>query len=165
MNQYELQFDENEEIDSFYVDVSMQSVDYGDRNITCIYTTYGIKCIDSQYCRLIQNLNVKVKQLYRINRRHAEYSNIKTKEIHKGIEHFTYYDKIELDQNYCEVRVEWENGQTHDFFYGNKPKFDISTRKIDSDLLKNEIIENCHLHIKIKENLISNLETYKNIEC
>ena len=165
MKQYELNFDKAEDIDSYYVDASAQSFDYGNRTISSSYTSYGIKCIDSQYCRLIQNLNQKVKQLYAINRRYAEYSNIKTREAHKGYECFTYYDKIELDQNYCEVRVEWENGQTHDFFYGNKPKFDLITRKTDPDLLKNEIIDNPHLHVKIKENLISNLESYKNIEC
>jgi len=154
INQYELDLDEITDINNYYVD---QSVYRG--IISSAYTPYGIKCIDSQYSILIRNIDSKVKQLYAINRReHQEISPRTGKLYNAGYK--TFYDPIPLDDNYCEVRVEWENGTTHDFFYGDKPVFDINTRKSNPEQLKKEIKVNPHLHLMIKENLLLNLDNF-----
>lgn len=159
-NQFEIQFEEKEDIESYYVDQSIYSTQIGYRSITSAYTPWGISKIDAQYGYLIRAINSKVKQLYAINRRPAQYSDIKNREVHESYHYYTFYDTIELSDSYCEVRVEWENGQIADFFYGSKPVFDIKTRKTNPEQLRKEIIDNPHLHVKIKENLISNLDSY-----
>ena len=161
MNQHELQFDENVDIRDWYIDQSMSSTNIGFRNISSAYTPWGIGAIDSQYSALIRNVNFKVKQLYAINRRVSTYCDIKTRKVHEMyLAYHTYYDPIELNDKYCEVRVEWENGEIRDFLYGDRPVFDVKTRKSNPEQLRKSIKENLHLHVMIKENLILNLENY-----
>jgi hypothetical protein len=161
MNQYELQLDETVNIRDWYIDQSMFSTNIGFRNISSAYTPWGISAIDGQYCTLIRNVNIKVKQLYAINRRkYEDFCNIKTREVHMSFHPRTFYDPIELNDKYWDVRVEWENGDVHDFHYGDKPVFNLETRKTNPEQLKKEIIDNPHLHVKIKENLLLNLESY-----
>ena len=159
--QYDIEFEEKPDVQSYYVDQAIHHSTYGYRSITSAYTPWGISKIDEQYCTLIRNMHFKVKQLYAINRRVSTYCDIKTRQEHEVyLGYHTYYDPIELNDRYCEVRVEWENGHIHDFFYGNKPVFDINTRKTNPEQLRKEIIDNPHLHVKIKENLVGNLDSY-----
>jgi hypothetical protein len=159
--QHELEFEEKVDTRDWYIDQSMFSTNIGDRNISSAYTPWGIGAIDGQYCALIRNLNFKVKQLCAINRRkYEDFCNIKTREVHMSFHYKTFYDPIELSDRYCEVRVEWENGDVRDFFYGDKPVFDVETRRTNPEQLRKEIIDNPHLHVKIKENLLLNLESY-----
>lgn len=155
--QYELEFERN--IEDWYVDQSPK----GGAFISSIYTPHGIKQIDSQYCNLIQNINNKIKQVYRIARRPTVYSVIKTREVKEMyLSHQTYYDPIELsDHNgYGEIRIEWETGFHYDFYYGTTPLFDVKSGKVDPDQLRMSI-KNCpNLHVMIKENLLLNLDNY-----
>lgn len=166
MNQYEIEFKEKESFEDYYLDQSMKSARYGDRIIGSAYTPYGIKCIDSQYSSLILNLNLEVKQIYNIDRRPIKGCHIKTKKEYESF-YDTFYDPIDIDgKGYTGygLKIEWVNGRTKEFFYGNRPKFDINTRKTDPIQLRQEIIDNPHLHVKIKENLLSNLETFSKNE-
>lgn len=153
-NQFKIEFEEQKDVQAYYVD---QARFYG--VVSGSYTSYGIHCIDTQYFHLISNINIKVKQLYAINRRRERCISVRTGEEYEG-NYKTYYDPIELNDRYCEVRVEWEGGHVHDFFYGKKPVFDLETRKTNPEQLRKEIIDNPHLHVKIKENLLLNLENY-----
>jgi len=158
--QYELEFEEGIDFDKIYIDQSIFITDVADRRISSAYTAYGIQCIDSQYIHLIRNMQYKVKQLYKIDRRVSTYCDIKTRKVHEMyLSYHTYYDPIELDYRWGDVRVEWENGNIVDFHYGDQPVFDIKTRRSNPDQLRKEIIDNPHLHIMIKENLLSNLNS------
>lgn len=158
--QYEIEFEEPK-IESYYIDQAMR----GGSLVFSAYTPYGIRQIDSQYCTLIRNINCKVAQLYAIKRRRYEYlCNIKTREVSMSPTLGTFYDPINFDGEYYEVRVLWENGHQHDFYYGNKVVFDPITRKTNPEQLKVCIKNNPHLHVKIKENLLENLENYLKLD-
>lgn len=152
-NQYELGLEQD--VQSYYVDQTPI-----DSAIQSYYTSYGIKCIDSQFCQLILNLHRKIKQVYAIRRRQEEsFCNIKTREVHLG-PYRTYYDPIDLSEcnGYIEIRIEWENGFYHDFQYSRTPMFDLKTRNTNPIQLKKAIKECPNLHVNIKENLLDNLE-------
>lgn len=157
--QYEIEFEEGIDFDKIYIDQSIFITDVADRRISSAYTAYGIQCIDSQYGHLIRNMQSKVKQLYKIDRRKPKYCDIKTRKEYEMYSYHTYYDPIELDYRCGDVRVEWENGHVVDFHYGDQPVFDIRTRKTNPDQLRKEILDNPHLHIMIKENLLSNINS------
>ena len=151
--QYDIEFEQD--IESYYVDQAMSS-----GIVFSSYTPYGIRCIDSQYGHLIRNVNNKVKQLFAINRREEDCISVRTGEKYKG-RIKTFYDPIELNhKGGYEVRVVWENGDQCDFFYGDKPVFDIDTKKSNPDQLHKSIKNNVHLHVMIKENLLHNLNNY-----
>lgn len=152
-NQYELEFDDKKVEDYYYDQSPINSI------VSSLYTSHGIKCIDSEYCTLIMNMDLKVKQVYAINRRtETLISKFNLKEYESSYK--TFYDPIELNKGYgtIGVRVEWENGDTYDFNYGDRPLFDNKTNKTDPNQLISSIKENPHLHTKIKENLISNIK-------
>lgn len=114
-SQYELELEENkaDEIQNYYVDQSPKN-----GIVSCVYTSYGIKAIDSQFCQLILNIHNKVKQVYSINRRPEElFTEIKTRNVVTGC-YKTFYDPIEKSScnGYGEIRVEWDNGHYYDFF-------------------------------------------------
>jgi len=160
--QYELEFEKIIDFDKIYIDQSIFITDVADHRIRSAYTVHGIKCIDSQYGHLIRNMHSKVKQLYKIDRRVSTYCDIKTRQVHERYHGYhTYYDPIELDYRWGSVRVEWENGHIVDFHYGDQPVFDVKTRRSNPDQLRKEILDNPHLHIMIKENLLSNLNHTK----
>ena len=155
-NQYELEFESN--FDEYYIDQSFINGCF----ISSCYTSYGIKCIDSQYAFLIMNMH-RCGTLYTIERNVEKY-------IWKGIEcegtqYIETYKTIDLNDkkrgmNFG-VRVIYDNGNQKDFFYGQKPIFDTETRKIDIEQLINDIKADVHLHVKIKENLLENIKNYE----
>jgi len=98
--QHALEFEEKS-AQSYYVDQAIHHSTYGPRSVVSAYTPWGISAIDGQYCSLIRNINVEVKQLYAIRRRHSTYSDIKTREVHEDSEYYTFYDPIELSDRYC----------------------------------------------------------------
>lgn len=156
-NQYEIELEGiNDDVESYYVD---QAVNNG--VIYSFYTFHGIHCIDSEYSNLIRNINEKVKRIYLINRKKSQCSDIKTRELFEFHNYYTWYDSVELSNHRLnEIRIEWENGFICDFTYIIIPKFDLITRKTNPELLRKEIKENPHLHNKIKENLLENLDNY-----
>jgi hypothetical protein len=157
--QYELALG-GQDIDSWYIDQSPTSGVY----VGSAYTPWGVRKIDSQFCMLIQNIHNKIKRVYHINRRKAESTNIKTRKVEEGYDYFTYYEPIEQSElnrwPYCEMRIEWEYGKYHDFYYAKAPVFDLKTGNIDPEQLRKQIKECPHLHVMIKENLLLNLENY-----
>ena len=40
-----------------YTDQGIYVSEFGDRRVTTAYTTYGIRCIDSNYCERIKNIH------------------------------------------------------------------------------------------------------------
>lgn len=155
-NQYEIELEEDPSV--YYVDQSIHNSTIGYRTITSAYTPYGIRSIDSEYCNLIRNLNVPVKQVYGINRRkYEDFCDIKTREVHMSFNYGTFYDPIELNSRRHEIRIEWINGEYRDFLYNEVPLFDLKSRMVNFNSLINSIKDNQHLHVKIKENLLSNL--------
>jgi hypothetical protein len=150
-NQFELFPPSN--IEDYYTDQSIYCADIGDRRITSAYTPWGIKCIDSQYSILIQKMDIPVKEVYAMDR------------VSTGwyLQFKEEYTPIPLDSEIggpiC-VRVEWIDGTIKDFFYHDRPIFDIKTRKVNVEWLKSNIKKNPHLHVMIKENLLDNIESY-----
>lgn len=158
-NQYEIELEGiNNNVESYYVDQSMRN----GAGVFSAYLPYGIRCIDSDYCNLIRNINEEIKQIHSIVRRKLQCSDIKTRELFEFFNYYTWYEPIELNgrSNGHGIVVEWENGNKHEFIYGGIPKFDLKTRKSDPEQLRKEIKENPHLHNKIKENLLGNLDNY-----
>lgn len=162
-NQYEIELEGiNDDIESYYVDQSIYctKVDYG-KDLVSAFTPYGIKCLDSEYSKLIRNINEKVKRIYLINRKKSQCSDIKTRELFIFYNYYTWYDLVELSNDRLnKIRIEWENGFIYDFMYVTIPNFDLVTRKTNPELLRKEVKENPHLHNKIKENLLLNLDNY-----
>jgi len=157
MNQYKLDlegFDENIHID--------QSSKYGP--VGSSYTSWGVKVIESDYITFIQNINVKVKQLYNIARRTGEICiNPRTGKEYISGDWKTYYDKIKIDKSGRHsfgLCIEWENGESRDIHGDTYPKFDSKTKMIDAEALKIQLINDIHLHVRIKENLLLNLDNY-----
>jgi hypothetical protein len=148
-------------MEDIYVDQAFRTVGFGDRVITSSYTPHGIRCIDSQYCKLILNLHRNIKNVFHINRRKAIFSSVNTRKVEESYDYYTFYDKIEMSQcnGYLEIRIEWDNGEIGDFFYGTTPTFDLKTKNINPKQLKKEIKNNPHLHKMIKDNLLSNINT------
>lgn len=151
-----------EDIEDYYIDQAPTSTTYGYRTVSSVYTPEGIRRIDSQYIVLIKNINERVKQIYSIVRRPAEYSEIKTRIVHKSYNYYTFYEPLGLKEfnGFSDIRVEWENGTIYDFHYGPIPIFNSKTKKTNQKLLKESIEESPNLHSKIKENLLVNLEAY-----
>ena len=145
MNQYKLDLEGFEE--DIHVDQAPNNGPVGS-----FYTEHGLQHIECDYIFFIKNINVEVKQLYRIDRR--------TDSI--GISYKTYYDEIGLDivGGFSHgLRIEMENGETRDV-RDVYPKFDSKNKKIDAEALMIELTNDIHLHIKIKENLLLNLDNY-----
>lgn len=160
--QYELEV--GQEIEDYYVDQAFFALRTPGLQYSSGYTPYGIKCIDSNYCELIKNLHSKIKNIYEINRRkEIKISPRDGKPYESGYE--TFYDPCEITEGNgtLGIRVEWENGSVHDFKHGDKPVFDKEARNITPEQLRKSIKENINLHVQIKENLLSNLESAINL--
>jgi DUF2075 family protein len=57
------------------------------------------------------------------------------------------------------LRITWENGVTHEFFYWDETLIiDPKTHQEDPKALRRHIKKNIHLHKDIKNNLILNLD-------
>ena len=152
----------NKEID--YSDQAVYINEFGDRRITSFWTSYGIKCIDSQFCRRIQNINVEVDKISNIDRVKETYIGRDGKEHEYYLKYKTVYVEKKIGEpevGYGE-RVLWKNGTQYDFVYDDMCKFDPLTRKENPNELRKEILDNPHLHKDIKENLIYNLDQYLN---
>lgn len=157
-NQFEMEFEESEKAESYYVDQAMSN----NVHVFSAFTPHGIRGIDSEYCELIKNIHSEVKQLYTINRRREKLISTRNGQEYEG-DYKTYYDPISLNDNYGDVRVEWDNGVVYDFKMDVKPIFDLKTKKTNPEQLRKDIQDNPHLHVKIKENLIENLDNYLKI--
>lgn len=158
MNQYKLEFEGFEE--NIHIDQSFLN----DANICSAYTSWGLKVIESDYITFILNVNVKVKQLYNIERRTGEIciSPITGKE-YVSSDWKTYFDPIKIEESGKHsygLRIEWENGEMRDIYGDNYPIFNPKTKMIDIEALKKQITNNVHLHVKIKKNLLDNLNNY-----
>jgi len=157
MSQYKL----FEDIEDYYVDQSAFSSEFADRCISSFYTPYGIKCIDSQYSFLIQNMD-QCATVYKIKREIEKYIDFKGVEC-EGIHYVDKYEPIPSDyDSRCGYgfRIIYDDGNTKDFFYGKRPIFG-SDRKIDVEQLITDIKNDAHLHVMIKENLLQNIENYE----
>lgn len=160
MNQYKLEFEEFEE--NIHIDQSFLN----DTSVCSAYTSWGIKVIESDYITFILNANVKVKQLYNIERRTGEIciSPITGKEYISS-DWKTYFEPIKIEESGKHshgLRIEWENGNTRDIHGDTYPTFNPKTKLIDTEALVKQITNNIHLHVKIKENLLDNLNSYLN---
>lgn len=132
--QYEL-FDK--EIEDYYVDQAGR-LGY----VSSFYTSYGIKCFDSEYSNRIQNLFnpvIKLKAGHNWSGKDA-----------KEIELTNYRSYTEMLFVTREVHGEYKYSYTY-------PKFLINGME-DPEVLRKDIKGNSHLHVKIKENLLQNLD-------
>jgi len=148
--------------EDYYVDQASTSYNIYDRNISSNYTSYGIQILDSQYSKLIRNIDEKIVELYHRARRKAQHSNIKTKKVEESYHYYTYYNPIKPEDfnGWIDIKVVWENGNSYEFLYTPLPKINPKTWKFDRRDLKKHITNNPHLHPKIKENLLANLKNY-----
>ncbi len=160
--------------------------------ISSSFTPHGIHCIDTEYCRRIQNICKPVLKLIKIERkphyRDGEYES----------DFWDEYTELSLDEDYHNYdRIVFIHNQNNpyikmptpeyvvEFFkkYPNsKSIFNYQTQSIieteycytyptylashkgeNPENLKKEIEENTHLHKLIKENLLDNLHNY--IKC
>jgi hypothetical protein len=154
---------------------------YG-RYVSSSYTSYGISCIDSEYCRRIQNIYKPVLKLIKIERvPHYKDGTYRS-------DYWDEYTELSLDDDYHNYdRVSFihnegnsfielpdkrtekgkENGVqyqqfmliTPEYSYTH-PTYSAKHRGEDPKLLRKEIKENPHLHKLIKKNLLDNLTNY-----
>lgn len=155
---------EHEEI---YVDQSSNYSEFYDRAVFSSYTPYGIKCIDSEFCSRIQNIDSRIVKIVYIavERMLSKDSWLSKADIEKYKDlksELTIEDLIENKWGGWgnELRITWENGNTREFFYWDAPMvIDIETGKENPVILREHILKNPHLHQEIKDNLISNLDS------
>lgn len=120
------------DIDDLYVDQAMVN----GSGFFAAYTPWGVKQIDSLFCRRIQNL-------------------IKTPEdIERDIQ-------AELECRYFPSRPIWDGKVTpedlkREFVEEERAKFQNDS----PNSIRNDILSNEHLHACIKENLLFNLDNY-----
>lgn len=156
-----------------YRDQSPYSSKFYDRRVDSFYTEYGVKCIDSQFCVRIQNIHERIVKIINIPIERmlirdwlhcGNTDNEVDERIAKGLR-----AEISIDDYINgkwggwgnELRITWENGRTHEFFYWNETLvIDPKTGKEDPKVLRKHIRKNAHLHNDIKKNLISNLNGY-----
>ncbi len=167
-------------MEDYYYDCSGENDVYGDRRFISLYTSYGIKCIDSEYSRRIQNIGKPVLRLIKINRTHHyedgtyrsqwwdDYTDMSLDEDFKS------YDRSMFIHDEGSVFIELEDKRTE---YGKKnnipyqqfvhivkeycythPTYSAKHKGEDPKALRKEIRENPHLHKKIKQNLLGNLK-------
>jgi len=133
-----------ESIEDLYVDQAMVNDVYGDRGIFSAYTPYGIRQLDSGYCRRIIDIQDGQEEA---RKRILEKKESNIKEASMG---FYYHKEVRLMG--IEERAEEE----------------LSHVGEDPDKLRDEILCNPHLHACIKENLLLNLDRIlrdKNGKC
>lgn len=167
-----------------YVDQAGTVLVVGDRMITSSYTSYGIQCIDSEYGRRIRNLNRPVLRVIKITRaKHNnstfdywdDYEEIPLDKdfycfdraafIYEGEELNPFIDlPITKDvQRLIDRGLEYQKQEFEGIIFSyTNPTYLASHRGEDPLALEHEIINNEHLHLSIKENLLSNLKNYIN---
>jgi hypothetical protein len=156
-----------ENIDDLYVDQAPHRSRYLYRAFFSTYLPYGLKSIESSFISRILNINEPIKQVYDIVRRPQIWYNSRTGLPFESMNYETHYDEIDpydLKIGYGK-RVVWENGSERDIHHGGNdvlPKVDFKTKMDNPQLLWYEIYYNPHLHDKIKENLLYNLENIYN---
>ena len=151
-------------------------------SVSSFYTSYGIRCIDSEYSRRIQNLYKPVLKLIKIDRVSHYGSGIYTSD------YWDDYTELSLDEDFhnydrvCFVHDEGnafielpdkrtEKGKangiqyqqfmliTREYSYTH-PTYSAKHKGEDPKALRKEIKENPHLHKLIKKNLLGNLTNY-----
>lgn len=145
-----------EEVEDYYVDQAMFGIRHVGFSMGSTFTSYGIKCIDSEYCILIQQIDRPILKAYEFERRRAQFSDVKTRKVDTTYGHYEFYDPIEISkiENTCEPVIVWENRERK-FTYINEIK--VVDNMIDVKWLTKSIKNNKHLHVKIKENLLGNI--------
>jgi len=146
--------------ENIYIDQAMRHGGH----VFSAYTPYGIRSIDSNYAQRIRNINNEVEKVFRIRREHSTFYSWKG-ELLESMNYETVYREMnpnDSDNKYLDLRVIWKGGCKRDFLNGdNAPTFiNRSSKKENPQTLFYEIMQNPHLHDKIKDNLISNLESY-----
>lgn len=135
-------------INNIYIDqCGLQSTHVADRVFSHAYTPMGIRQIESNYVYRIRNVDVPIKTC------------LKRRDCMK----IDYYEVDITECNgYNEITIEWENGNRHSFNIGNNSPKNVSadTRMECPDSLREEIQNNPHLHARIKDNLLQNLDCY-----
>lgn len=149
--------------------------------VSSSYTSYGIKCIDSEYCRRIQNINNPVKKLIRVDRvphyRDGTYSSDYWDEYTELPldEDFRSYDRsvfVHNDNEIYSYHVITEDMQRRidrgrpyndkyiivkEYTYTH-PIYSAKHNGEDPEALEKEIKDNHNLHQTIKDNLLLNLK-------
>lgn len=171
-----------EEIEDYYYDQATDKSTFLGRSVTSFWTPWGIKCMDSEYCYRIRNLGKKVTKLITINReKHNDffldvwevYRELPLNKDHKLYDRFAWitndenpYVVIERTAEYIERKnkigkaYQLKELRGYVFSYTN-PTYVAELGGEDPKALRAEIEGNPHLHKKIKENLLSNLNTYE----
>lgn len=166
------------DIQDFYYDCAFQSTTYGDRRFTSGWTPHGIKCIDSEYSRRIQNIGREVVKLIKIKRTaHYKDGNYRSDWWDEYTElplteDFYSYDRVAFCySNNVFVELEPPKGYnpkykreyqqkrliTSEYTYTH-PTYSALHRGEDPKMLEEEIIKNPNLHQVIKDNLLDNLK-------
>ncbi len=166
------------DIDQYYYDCAFQVVDVYDRRFSSGFTSYGIKCIDSEYCRRIQNIGNPVIQLIKIERTHHY------KDGNYYADYWDEYTELPLDQdfyscnrsafcynknNFADIKMPKDFKSIRPYqkvrliateYTYTHPTYSAKHKGEDPNMLRDEIIKNPNLHQLIKDNLLGNLENY-----
>lgn len=171
-------------VEDYYVDCAGSSIVAGDRRITSFYTPHGIKCIDGEFSRRIQNINKPVVKLIKVDRNPHyfdetyssdwwdDYTELSLNEdfYSYGRTAFIHHDGNifrELEDKRTEKAkingIQYQQFELIAFIYTyTHPTYSAKHKGEDPTKLRKEIEENPNLHPKIKENLLGNLKTYLN---
>lgn len=144
-----------------YSDQARSSVTFYDRRIDSSYTEHGIHCIDAQYCHRIRNIHNRIAKIINIPiERMLTKGDTYLKEAQNLKAEISIDDFINKRWGGWgnELRITWEDGTTHEFFYWDKVIIiDPETGREDPKSLEKDIKTNPHLHQDIKNNLLENL--------
>lgn len=167
-----------------YYDCSPQSSNFADRNISSYWTPYGIRCIDSEFCRRIQNIYKPVIKLIKVDRKaHYFDGNYRS-------DWWDDYTDLPLDKDFysydrvCFVHdegglfkeledVRTDKGKANGIKYQQfelllptytytHPTYSAKHKGEDPKALAKEIRNHSSLHKDIKNNLLGNLKNYIN---
>lgn len=159
-----------EEMDRLHVDQAPYRSQYADRDFMSCYTPHGIRQIEGQYCRRIMNINRRIAYFINMQRVKGVYKNKRTGEfedyyglyvdVESRIDPAELYAPDRRFQSLGDLKIVYEGGAECKLHYGVSrwPHYDFITGREDPVRLREEIVTEPHLHDKIKENLLQNLD-------
>ncbi len=169
-------------MEDIFQDFAPQSVNILDRNISTSWTSWGIRQIDGEFCRRIQNIGKPVIKLIKVERNpHYFNGSFRSDWWDDYIDlpldkHFYSCDRVAFVHDegglFKELEdVRTDKGKTNGLKYQQfefllpiytytHPTYSPEFKGEDPKLLAREIRTHDSLHPKIKENLLGNLKTY-----
>jgi hypothetical protein len=165
-----------------YYDCAPTSSKFADRAVSSSWTPHGIRCIDSEFSRRIQNINRPVLKLIKVERKPHYFDKDYTSD------YWDEYTELPLDKDFhnharvafihneSPIYRELEDDRTdkakaneiqyqqfeliHSIYTYTHPIYSAKHKGEDPKALEKEIKKHPSLHKDIKKNLLSNLKSY-----